>query len=83
MTPFNNDNVIFDLRERRNKIIQDYERQHHCCPECGSHHLQVTLMGNVVNLDNPDDYIDENNAYCIDCGWNGKVYNLVPRKGDE
>jgi hypothetical protein len=57
-----------------------YDAAHRACPECGSTHYSSTYEGFMMNVDQPDLYVDGNKAVCMDCGWSGIVHDLVPRK---
>ena len=66
-------------------IKEIYYRTHKCCPKCGSKSILKTLFGHVCvmggktlkeKIDNFK-YIDKNRAKCNDCGWVGRIDNLV------
>jgi len=72
------DNIISGSYERKRRILEDYRKKHTRCPNCGNASTSQTLMGFVLNLDDPDSYRDENNASCRKCGWSGTVHELLP-----
>jgi len=55
---------------------QEWDKAHKSCPECKMTKISQTLV-NVPEIDGH--YHDElNTALCRNCGWNGKVSQLVP-----
>lgn len=63
-----------DARQAR---IDEYRRQHACCPQCGNVHIETTCMGYLWI----DDAIkDGNRATCHKCKWVGIVHDMVPNK---
>jgi hypothetical protein len=58
--------------------IEDYYKEHTCCPMCGSSENSQTLVGYVYNGDEP--YIDKNIVECLKCGWKGIIHDLITKK---
>lgn len=61
-----------------NEMLDDYGKEHKCCPECGSPIIQMTLVGFIVDTRKPTEYANRNRAVCESCGWKGQVHDLVP-----
>ena len=57
---------------------KDWHNTHKACPKCKSLKLSQTLVG-VIEVDG--NYHDsQNTALCTECGWNGKVEDLIPEE---
>jgi hypothetical protein len=63
--------------EEYHKLMEEYRKNHRCCPKCGSDRNSQTLMGIIPDLDKPNEYKDENRVSCANCKWGGIVHNLV------
>lgn len=50
------------------EFMDDYDKKHQVCPICGSDDYISTLMGYVLDSDNPQDYKDLNQCTCQSCG---------------
>lgn len=59
-------------------IYDEYYKKHKCCPFCGSKRLRCTMLG--MPSFSPNSYKDTNNALCENCGWSGKIDDLVEEK---
>jgi predicted nucleic-acid-binding Zn-ribbon protein len=60
---------------------EQFDKAHSACPKCGNTNLRETLVdiAEVIGVDGVGVYFDDTNkAWCEDCGWNGKVNELVP-----
>jgi len=65
-------------RKRRNKLWEDYDKLHKCCPSCGSDFIEVTTLGVWLPPDTA------NRANCCGCAeWEGVVDDLVESKEDK
>lgn len=72
--------LLFDINNARyKKFMRDYKELHKCCPDCGGTGGTVTLLANVVDLNNFKDYKDTNTFRCK-CGSVHKVHDRVPEK---
>lgn len=73
---------IFDfmIGELPRRIRREYRKQHKCCPKCGSTHDHQTLRGTVLDMNKPEEYMDDNESRCQDCGWVGTVHDRVQEK---
>lgn len=59
---------------------EQWTKAHSACPKCGNTKVRMTLAGipEVVEASGVRVYFDDTNkAWCEDCGWNGKVNELV------
>jgi ssDNA-binding Zn-finger/Zn-ribbon topoisomerase 1 len=56
------------------KTLDDYNKEHKYCPNCGNNKLMVTFAGYIFY--NYETYVDKNSVSC-ECGWNGIVHDLV------
>lgn len=63
-----------------NEFMSKYRAQHCCCPKCGSKNYSTTLAGYIFNSEHPEEYKNKNAVNCLDCGWRGIIYDLVPEK---
>ena len=64
--------------EEEYKIFRNqYKKDHHVCPKCGSDHIISTLMACVLDLQNTNEYKDENNIMCMNCGYQGISHDLI------
>lgn len=66
-----------------NLYMAEYSRQHECCPKCGASTCSTTLVGFIMDLDNPDDYVDKNGCICTECGDSHIRHDRVPVNTDE
>ena len=64
-------------KSEKYRMLDDYYEKHKCCPFCGSKRLRCTLLGMIMNINNPNSYKDTNNALCENCGWSGKIDDLI------
>lgn len=71
---------IRDLDPEYYDFMEQYHKEHACCPKCGSKHHSSTLVGYLFNSQHPEKYKDMNSVTCIDCGWKGVVHQMVPEK---
>lgn len=72
--------LLFDIDNARyKKFMRDYKELHKCCPECGGVNGRVTLLANIVDLNNFKDYKDTNTFRC-DCGSVHAVHDRVREK---
>lgn len=72
--------LLFNINNARyKKFMSDYKTLHKCCPDCGGINGSVTLVANIVDLDNFEDYKDLNTFRCS-CGSVHKVHDRVPEK---
>lgn len=62
------------------KFMSEYNKNHKCCPKCGSDNIYHTDLAYNFNPEHPETYIDENSAVCIKCSWSGIIHNLVSKK---
>ena len=69
--------VVVDSKETGD-IYDEYYKKHKCCPSCGSKMLRCTMLG--MPSFQPNSYKDINNALCENCGWSGKVDDLIEEK---
>lgn len=60
------------------RFMEEYDRNHACCPKCGSIEYMTTLVGYVLNLDKKDEYKDKNRCRCGDCGDTHITHDRVP-----
>lgn len=65
------------IEERRKAARDRYYADHAVCPQCGSDQIETTCTG-TVTVD-PDEHADGNCALCINCGWTGRVVDMVAR----
>jgi predicted nucleic-acid-binding Zn-ribbon protein len=61
------------------KFMKKYNREHSCCPKCGSNKMITSLMGYVLNMNHKEDYKDLNAVECQNCGYRGACHDLVPK----
>jgi len=62
--------------------FDEYYKKHKCCPSCGSKMLRCTIVGMLMDINNPNSYKDTNNALCENCGWSGKIDDLTEEKNN-
>jgi len=55
------------LKEYR-EFMDEYDKNHECCPECGAKEHMTTLIGYVLNDDKKEEYKDLNRCECSNCG---------------
>jgi hypothetical protein len=58
-------------------FMNEYNRLHSHCPECGSTSNVQTLLAFILNLSKKEEYVDRNGCTCCGCGWTGIVHDLV------
>lgn len=58
-------------------FMNEYNRLHSHCPECGSTSNVQTLVGYILDLSKKEEYKDRNGCSCCCCGWTGIVHDLV------
>ncbi|MFW6243029.1 MAG: hypothetical protein ACOC2W_02625 [bacterium] len=68
----NGGNIIVDemqyLSINANIFRKKYEIEHEVCPKCGSSSYSTTLVGFAMDVNNPENYKDENDCTCNNCG---------------
>lgn len=50
------------------KILKQYHNNHKLCPKCKSKAHTSTLVGYILDKENPDQYKDLNRCTCLNCG---------------
>lgn len=60
------------------EFMNKYDKEHSCCPKCGSKNFSSTLVGYIYNPEKPEEYKDRNSVKCFDCGWRGIRHDMVP-----
>ena len=51
-------------------------KKHTNCPKCHSHRVECSTIG-VIHISGKPFFDDSNTATCLDCGWDGMLYQLV------
>ena len=59
-------------------FMEEYYKQHECCPKCGSDDHISTLVGYVLNMDRKEEYKDLNKCECLKCGDKHSAHDRVP-----
>lgn len=62
------------------RFMDEYNRMHCACPECGSLNNVQTLVAYMLDLSNKEQYRDRNVCECCNCNWSGIVHDLTTRK---
>jgi hypothetical protein len=62
------------------EFLKKYNEEHLCCPNCGSELHSTTLIGFVMDINNPELYKDKNKCKCCECGDNHITHDRVPKK---
>lgn len=57
--------------------LEDYGNAHKRCPKCGSDVIRKSIVEYIFDASHPENYKDCNSAECQQCGWKGKVHDLV------
>lgn len=70
------------MNEERDKFMEEYAKQHACCPKCGSKNYTTTLAAYVFDHQHPEEYEDKNRVTCQVCGYKGSRHSLVPENPD-
>lgn len=65
-------------RKEYEKFMKKYNTEHAACPKCSSVLHSTTLVGYILNLDNPDNYKDENICVCQVCRDRHIAHDRVP-----
>jgi len=60
------------------EFMEEYNKQHECCPKCGATEYTSTLVGYVLNWDKKDEYKDMNRCECMKCGDKHSAHDRVP-----
>lgn len=60
------------------EFMDEYYKQHECCPKCGAEEHTSTLVGYVLNCDSKDEYKDMNRCECMKCGDKHSAHDRVP-----
>jgi len=63
-----------------NNFMDKYQRDHECCPQCGSKAHIHTLVGYIVRMDKLDEYKDLNRCTCHSCGDIHTTHDRVPEE---
>ena len=55
---------------KKAEIFKDeyYNKEHIYCPKCGSKRYSTTLLCNILNTNEIEQYMDTNTCVCSDCG---------------
>ena len=61
------------------EYMEQYDKEHYCCPKCHSKNNSSTLVGYIYDPTHPEDYKDCNSVHCYTCGWNGIKHDMVPK----
>jgi transcription elongation factor Elf1 len=61
-------------------FMEEYGKNHKCCPVCGSKNYSTTLVGCIFDNNHPDAYVDRNRVSCHNCGWVGIRHQMVPEE---
>ena len=64
-------------------FINEYNKQHSCCPICHSENFSSTMAAYPYYEEHPENYKDRNRVRCRDCGWVGIRHELIPVIKDE
>ena len=59
-------------------FMEEYNKQHECCPKCGATEHMSTLVGYVLNWDKKDEYKDMNRCECMKCYDKHSTHDRVP-----
>ena len=60
------------------EFMDEYHKQHECCPKCGATKHTSTLVGYVLNWDKKEEYKDMNRFECMKCGDKHSTHDRVP-----
>ena len=74
----NNDSCVYS-RSEYDEFMDKYEKDHALCPKCGSDDFSTTLVGYMFDREHPEDYKDENECVCSDCGDKHIFHDRVPQ----
>jgi hypothetical protein len=61
-----------------NEFMEEYHKQHECCPKCGSDDHTSTLVGYILNMARKEEYKNLNKCECLECGDKHLVHDRVP-----
>jgi hypothetical protein len=60
-----------------NEFMDEYHKQHECCPKCGATEHALTYVGYVLNWDKKDEYKDMNRCECMKCGDKHSAHDRI------
>lgn len=60
-------------------FMDNYNKQHRCCPNCGNEQHSTTLVGYFLYKDKKNDYKDENGCVCTSCGNQHTKHQRISR----
>ena len=49
-------------------FMEQYDKDHECCPRCESTKYSTTYVGYILNMDDKASYKDLNHCICSTCG---------------
>ena len=65
--------------ESHKRFMKKYDRDHKCCPVCGSDSYSTTLVDYFFNSENPESYKDLNDCTCSVCGDTHTAHERVTK----
>lgn len=66
-----------DNSKQYDEFMEEYYKQHECCPKCGQEEHSSTLVGYVFDHNKKDEYKDMNRCECMNCGDNHSIHDRI------
>jgi hypothetical protein len=72
--------TLLESGKKRKEFMVKYRELHKHCPNCGSTKYTTTLAGYIYLADAPDEYKDENDCTCHECGNFHQAHDRISKE---